>query len=118
MTIGAGQFVYIRVPELGYEWHPFSLASASTDTNLELLIGVIGDRDHWDEIKQAEAKAEAAKAAEARTKARQAKAKPGTMVVAEVPMDPPKFVMKPSRATWTFKLEQLMRRRIGELAFR
>ena len=118
MKVGAGQFVYIRVPELGYEWHPFSLASASTDTNLELLVGVIGDREHWQKVEQEKARAAAAKQAAERTAARQAKSKPGTIIMAEVPAEPPKWVMKPSRATWTFRLEQLMRRRINELAFK
>ena len=43
---GAGQWMYLKVPEIDSVWHPFSLASCGKDDFLELYIGVIS-HDNW-----------------------------------------------------------------------
>eukprot|EP00924_Labyrinthula_sp_SR-Ha-C_P013046 snap_masked-scaffold_12-processed-gene-7.40-mRNA-1 protein AED:1.00 eAED:1.00 QI:0/-1/0/0/-1/1/1/0/1296 len=41
LNVRAGQWVYLQVASLDLTWHPFSLASASSDQAIELHVGVI-----------------------------------------------------------------------------
>ena len=39
-----GQYVYLKVPEIGDEWHPFSVASGSADPFIDFYIEVFDDQ--------------------------------------------------------------------------
>mmetsp|Transcript_1279 Transcript_1279/g.1715 ORF Transcript_1279/g.1715 Transcript_1279/m.1715 type:complete len:1055 (+) Transcript_1279:212-3376(+) len=53
--VNAGQWIYIKVPEISnIQWHPFSLASASRDSFVELHIGIRGRKDQWSKSKDAD----------------------------------------------------------------
>lgn len=48
--VNAGQWIYLKVPEISeFQWHPFSLASASRDNFVELHIGIRCNKDDWTE---------------------------------------------------------------------
>lgn len=47
LRVDAGQWLYLQVPEIDLTWHSFSLASASTDTHVELHVGIIAKAKHW-----------------------------------------------------------------------
>jgi len=44
--VGAGQHLYLQVPEIDYTWHPFSLCSASSDSLIQLHIGICTRSEH------------------------------------------------------------------------
>eukprot|EP00924_Labyrinthula_sp_SR-Ha-C_P009628 snap_masked-scaffold_22-processed-gene-1.5-mRNA-1 protein AED:1.00 eAED:1.00 QI:0/-1/0/0/-1/1/1/0/993 len=47
-VVNAGQWIYLKVPEISKtEWHPFSLASASRDNFIELHVGIRGNKTKW-----------------------------------------------------------------------
>ena len=39
-AVSAGQWVYVLIPEIDWNWHPFSVSSETTDNELELHIGI------------------------------------------------------------------------------
>eukprot|EP00041_Stephanoeca_diplocostata_P037456 m.1419500 g.1419500 ORF g.1419500 m.1419500 type:complete len:912 (-) comp25040_c1_seq2:1340-4075(-) len=43
----AGQWIYVRCPSINRVWHPFSLASASHDSQLKLYMGIRGSKEVW-----------------------------------------------------------------------
>lgn len=46
--VNAGQWIYLKVPSISrIQWHPFSLASASRDSFVELHIGIRGNKSQW-----------------------------------------------------------------------
>jgi hypothetical protein len=45
---GAGQWLYIQVPDIDHVWHPFTLATSSYDDYVELDIGIRGE---WSELR-------------------------------------------------------------------
>ena len=47
LRVEAGQWLYVQVPDIDLTWHSFSLASGSTDTNVELHVGIMAKEKHW-----------------------------------------------------------------------
>jgi hypothetical protein len=105
---GAGQVVYIKVPEISrIQWHPFSLSSGSLDNHLELQIGVVSHSpDQWKE--GSEKNTEETLPLKGLESAGAAAIKP------RIPEDEWKMVHRP---TFTYQLQQLVRQRITEMAF-
>jgi len=47
IALRAGQWVYVQIPDIDKTWHPFSLASASSDELLDLHVGVVSSENDW-----------------------------------------------------------------------
>lgn len=43
----AGQWIYFHVPGIDRTWHPFTLASASDSSTINLEIGIRGSKEQW-----------------------------------------------------------------------
>ncbi|CAK9094073.1 Superoxide-generating NADPH oxidase heavy chain subunit B (NADPH oxidase B) (Superoxide-generating NADPH oxidase flavocytochrome B) [Durusdinium trenchii] len=47
LPVGAGQYIYVKIPAIDQVWHPFTLSSASNDGNIQLHVGIIAKPGDW-----------------------------------------------------------------------
>ena len=123
MEMSAGQIVYLKVPEVSaVEWHPFSLASGSHSSHIELQVAIRGcaDKKQWNQTSNM-SKAQHGRASLQRTNSRQQRRKrrgEGRSLLSSIrpEIPPPKWNMI-DRPTWTFKLQALLHQRISNLSY-
>lgn len=99
----------VQVPEVNLEWHPFSLASGSLDKFVELQVGVIGakSKEQW---RQPQAKEE-----ETRQLLRGGRGRSALSSIMP-PIPATKWEMH-ARPTWTYLVQEALRKRITTLSF-
>lgn len=50
-SMGAGQYVYIKVPSIDHVWHPYTLCSASNDDSAQVHVGIVqGKKAAWTKV--------------------------------------------------------------------